>query len=330
MLRGAPTRVKKNTGYVVCIGLLAAAFAPSPGQAAPTWWGGTYPLPDGQHVTLSISTRYPQVDAVAQQWVAFFAGLPHGPEMSLVRVYVAPLEEVGEMCLSAEALGCYGGQRLVTVGESSAGVAATSIAAHEYGHHVAANRNNAPWRAVDWGTKRWATAVGICGRVAAGTAFPGDEGSNYFLNPGEAFAEAYRVLAEGGGAAFAFDWPLVDPGFRPDGAALAAVQADVVQPWTAPTTTTLRGAFFGKSRNWTTSLATPLDGDLRVRVDVVGSGADDLAILSPDGRRVLARGTWQSGGGKAAEYRVCGARTLRLRVVRGGAARRFVLRVTKP
>jgi hypothetical protein len=63
------------------------------------------------------------------------------------------------MCFTTEALGCYGGQTLVVVGESMDGIAPSSIATHEYGHHVAANRSNAPWPAIDWGTKRWASQV---------------------------------------------------------------------------------------------------------------------------------------------------------------------------
>ena len=99
-------------------------------------------------------------------------GLPHGKELSAVKVYIAPLTEVAEMCFTTEALGCYGGQTLVVVGESTDGIAPSSIATHEYGHHIAANRSNAPWPAIDWGTKRWASMMGICSRVAREWRFP--------------------------------------------------------------------------------------------------------------------------------------------------------------
>jgi hypothetical protein len=295
-----------------------------------SWWGGTYSAPDGEHVTVYISTSYPEADGVAQHWADFFVGLPHGKELSAAKVYIAPLPEVAEMCFTTEALGCYGGQTLVVVGESTDGIAPTSIATHEYGHHIAANRSNAPWPAIDWGTKRWASQVGVCSRVKSGMAFPGDEGVNYSLNPGEAFAESYRMLVETNGTGVGYDWPIIDPSFRPTPESLAALREDVLHPWVGPTTKTIRGKFLRQRRTWSTQVATLLDGDLRLRVTVPGGGADDVTLLSSDGRTVLATGSWASSGGKSAEYQVCGARSVRVRVTRGGAAARFTLQVQKP
>jgi hypothetical protein len=269
--------------------------------SAGSWSGGTYPTPDGERVTVYIS-----------------------------KVYIAPLPQVAEMCFTTEALGCYGGQTLVVVGESTDGIAPSSIATHEYGHHIAANRSNAPWPAIDWGTKRWASQVGVCSRVASGMAFPGDEGVNYSLNPGEAFAESYRVLVETDGTAAGYDWPIIDPSFRPTPESLAALREDVLHPWVGPTTKTIRGKFLRQRRTWSTQVATLLDGDLRLRVTVPGGGADDVTLLSSDGRTVLATGSWASSGGKSAEYQVCGARSVRVRVTRGGVAARFTLQVQTP
>jgi hypothetical protein len=297
---------------------------------SPSWWGGTYSVGNGEHVELHISSHYPASDALAREWVDFFAGIPHGRELSFVKVYVAPLDEVEEMCFHSEVIGCYGRQTLVTVGDSSVGIEPTSVAAHEYGHHIAANRDNAPWRALDWGTKRWASQMGICSRVSAGVAFPGDEGANYALNPGEGFAEAYRVLVETGGTAVGYDWPIVDPSFRPISASLAAVREDVLKPWSGPTKRTIQGKFLRQRRTWSTQVATPLDGGLRLRLTAPGGGANDVTLLSGDGRTVLATGSWTSSGARSIEYRVCGARSVRVRVTRGGAAARFTLQVQVP
>ncbi len=298
--------------------------------AAASWWGGTYTVSGGEQVTVHVSAAYPEADAVGRQWAEYFAGLVHGAELPILKAYIAPLNEVEEMCGSEYVLGCYGGQTLITIGDSSAGYIPASVAAHEYGHHIAAKRINAPWAAIDWGTKRWASYMNICFRAQVGMIFPGDEGMNYSLNPGEGFAESYRVLIETNGTAVGYDWPIVDPSFRPDAQALTAIREDALQPWSEPSTTTIRGRFLRRGRTWTTQVATRLDGDLRIGVTVPGGGADDVTLLSDNGGTVLATGSWNSSGGKSVEYRVCGARSLKVRVTRRAAAARFTLRVVVP
>jgi hypothetical protein len=307
--------------------LLAAAPRRLAGMS---WQGGTYALPDGLKVSVYVSTTYGDAEALARKWADFFGGLPHGGEISALKAYFAPLDEVQEMCESAEALGCYGGQELVVTGDSSTGVPPASIAAHEYGHHIAANRLNPPWAAIDWGTKRWASQLGICSRVLSGTAFPGDEAYNYSLNPGEAFAESYRVLVESHGTAEGYSWPIVDPSFRPTLQALDALREDVLKPWTAPTATKIVGKFLRRSRTWTAQIATPLDGELSLRLTAPNGGANDVTLLTGDGQTALATGSWTSSGGKSVEYRVCGARSLKVRVTRGSTSARFTLRVVVP
>jgi len=331
--------VARGVRYLLAVGVLALTTAWPAGAtpvvtprtlvlagaprhlASVTWWGGTYAVPDGNHMTIYMSTRYPQSDAAIQRWVAFFGALPHGSELSLVTAYIAPIDEVEETCGNDHVLGCYGGQKMVFPGETVDGVAPTSVAAHEYGHHIAANRDNAPWRAIDWGTKRWATQMSICQRTAAGMAFPGDEGANYSLNPGEAFAETYRVLVEGGDS-----WPIVDNSFRPDAGALAAVRQDVLDPWHGPTTKTIKVKFPPGRRTWATTITAALDGDVAVEA----RGPVEPSLVSADGNRVLARASWTSSGGKAIAYRDCGARSLRVLVRRAGPGARFSLTIKTP
>jgi hypothetical protein len=95
----------------------------------------------------------------------------HGSELATVAIFQAPLDEVSLICVP-DAGGCYSPSRrfLVFPGDLGAGADA-DVAAHELGHHVAASRRNDPWDANDWGPKRWATSVGVCGRVAQGTRF---------------------------------------------------------------------------------------------------------------------------------------------------------------
>lgn len=294
--------------------------------AASRWIGGRYTVASGDAVTVYVSATYGASDDQAREWANWFASLPHGAELGLLTAYLAPLEEVQSLCRSADVLGCYGGQTLVSLGDSSSGMPPASIAAHEYGHHVANNRSNAPWNALDWGTKRWATSMHVCSRVGAGSAFPGDEGFNYRLNPGEGFAESYRVLVETNGSADGYDWPIVDATFRPDLQALTGVREDTLHPWVRATSTEIRGHFAKRSSTWSRTLATPLDGDLSVAV----KSAAGLTLRSEDGRQILARGAWNGTGGTSATYRICGARSLQVRLNRNGTAARFALRITIP
>ena len=161
--------------------------------AATSWQGGAVQATNGETVTVYVSTSY-GTSVGALQWADFFTGLIHGSEISAISIYVATPAEVVAECGRADVLGCYGNDRLLIPGETSDGVDPEEIARHEYGHHVAQHRLNPPWRGLDSGPKQWASYEGVCARVGAGTAFPGDEGDNYRLNPGEAFAENYRVL----------------------------------------------------------------------------------------------------------------------------------------
>jgi len=288
------------------------------------WRGGRFETAGGG-VTVEVSPAYASADGAAKRWAEFFASLVHGPELGRLTAYFAPRDEVHALCGGGDGvLGCYGSNRLVAVGETTDGITPESVAAHEYGHHVAASQPNAPWSAPEWGTKRWATAERVCTRVRAGTAFPGDESQFYGLNPGEAFAESYRVLNEMRGGAPA-TWPIADPSFLPDAAVLDAVYTDVVSPWSGPTVTTIHGRFAPGQRVWATRIATPLDGTLAVRLTGASAGLDVL-----DGRTVLTPGSWAPGGGRTAESTVCGQRTLVLRVVRAGRARSFALRISRP
>jgi hypothetical protein len=237
-----------------------------------SWWGGPVTTSTGETVTIYVSDEFPQNDSTRVGWANFFAWLYHGPELSTLTVYQAPLAEVRAIC-GPDAGGCYSPTRraLVFPGDAGAGADA-DIGAHEYGHHVANSRLNDPWDALDWGPKRWATAVGVCTRVAAGTAFPGDEGDHYTLNSGEAFAEAYRVLNVQRGGTWA-NFPLVvDSSWAPTPDSLAAALNDVQQPWTDTTPTTWDGHFAAP--------VTALNA-------AVGPGAS-ISLKSSDGRPVKA------------------------------------------
>jgi hypothetical protein len=208
-----------------------------------SWWGGPVVASTGETVTIYISDSFPQDEATRQTWANFFAWLYHGSELSSVTIYQATLDEVQSIC-GTGAAGCYSPVRRILVFPGDVGAGADAdVGAHEYGHHIAANRRNDPWDAADWGTKRWASTVGVCTRVTAGTAFPGDEGDHYELNSGEAFAESNRFLNQQRGGTWAYLPLIVDASFTPTSASMAATLADIQQPWTGPTPSTWDGQF---------------------------------------------------------------------------------------
>ena len=268
------------------------------------WHGGIVVTSTGEQLKVYVSDSLAPEQASPQQWGDFFSRLVHASEFPLVTVWIATLGEIQELC-GTNADGCYfpSRQDLYMPGDV---VESALIATHEYGHHVARNRLNPPWLAGYYGPKRWASEENICGRAVNGTVFPGDEDTYYMLNPGEGFAEVYRALnAVKNGVAFS--WPVVDWSFLPDKAALAAAEADVVQPW-APTVTTFRRSLGAKSRPWTLSVKTSLDGVIEVNVTVSRALPFELSLLSADRKAPLARGVWVGPKERQLRYTVCGGK----------------------
>jgi hypothetical protein len=259
------------------------------------WAEQTYTASTGEAVDVSLSRSYARDEAIGQRWADFFASLPHGPELRLLKAYIASLSEVHAIC-GGGAVGCYGDDRLIITNVSAFGFSPEEVGRHEYGHHIALHRSNAPWPAFDWGPKHWATAAHVCSRVRWNTAYPGDESLLYKLNPGEAFAEAYRVLVDTRLGEEHPAWPLVDPSFFPDQAALTATEQDVLSPWTGPTERNFRV----RGGMWSRRLETPLDGTLTVHlarpaeITLIG---DDGTAMRPTGRR-----------GMTLTYQICGER----------------------
>lgn len=300
------------------------------GRRAASWRGGRVTASNGEQVTIYVSNRYTPEQHTPEAWAEFMVATPHGPELGLVTAYVAPLDEVAEMC-GPSTLGCYGQQTLVSNGDVYKTVTPQEVVRHELGHHIAANRLNTPWPAVNWGPKAWSTDQGICARQAAGQVYPGDEGDHYPLNPGEGWAEAYRVFAEQRAGVTPAPWQIVDSSFQPDADAIAAIERDVTQPWAASTVSTYRRSFTKKGpKVWRIPVAVPLDGDLVVDVALPSGGYHDVALLGPDGRSVLAQGLWSGTRTQRITTTVCGQRPLTLRITRRGSVGRVSVTVAAP
>jgi hypothetical protein len=280
------------------------------------WNGGPITTSTGETVTVFVSASLdPTLSRTPEQWADFLVHLDHGPEISDVTVRLATLDEVQTLC-GARALGCYGDGTLISVGQTLIdGTTSDEVVRHEYGHHIAANRVNPPWLALDWGPKYWASAAGICARVQKGSAFPGDEGAHYDQNPGEAWAETYRVLEEQKAGILTGDWQIVSRNFFPNTVALAAAERDVLQPWAAGKATTYRMQFTKKGKKvWLIHLPTPLDGTLSVKVTLPKTGQYDVAVLGGNRRTVLRRALEAGSRTRRLSVNVCGQRSLFARV----------------
>jgi hypothetical protein len=306
-------------------------IAAAPSRAA--YWGGPTLASTGETVTIYVSDSYPQDPATATRWADFLAGLVHGSELSKLTAYLAPLTQVQSIC-GTDALACYspGSESLVAPGDDpSSDTSAEAVVTHEYGHHVAANRSNVPWVAEDYGTKRWATYEKVCASTRAGRLFPGAETEpQYRLNPGEAFAETYRVLNERLAGRPETPWNVVSSTLYPDSTALAALQQDVTSPWTAPTTISASGALSARVRSRSTSVATPLDGTVRVTLRAPARSRFSLALVAPSGSRLAAATTTASVRTRTITTTVCGSRSVSARVSRISGSGTYRLTIARP
>jgi hypothetical protein len=230
----------------------------------------SYPTKDGGTVVATISDRYGnQLNTnVVQTYVDFLDSLEHGPELHTLKMFIAPAAQILEECGGQEGtLACYDSRTksMFIPGEEpntgSDGVTLSYVVAHEYGHHIAASRNNTPFRAFATGPKYWASYEMVCNHALSGRLAPGNEEQFYRSNPGEGWAETYAQLK----------YPEVswqyDPIMKPDQAAFDVARRDVLAPWTRQTTKVFSGAF-GRSGSRTRkfSFDLTLDGSLSMRL----------------------------------------------------------------
>ena len=300
--------------------LLAALALPASAFA----WGGSYPTGDslGSVVKIEVSDAYPVDQALPQDWASYLGTLLHGPEISRLTLNLVPQAVVQATC-GDQALACYDPSRQaiwVSPEDQLNEPSAKEVVTHEYGHHLAKSSDDAPWAALDYGTKRWSSYENICAKAAAGSASPGDEGTHYFQNSGEAFAESYRVLNLQKQGRTDIGWDIVDRSFFPDTTALTLLEADVTTPWTGPTSSKLHGTF-GSGTARTFRVKTTLDGAFSAHL---------VAPSTASMRLVLYNGATPVAHGGTIRYQVCGQRSLTLKVQRVSGHGAFSIFVTKP
>ena len=293
------------------------------------YWGGTYRTATGENVTVFASNSYPMDPALGQRWADFLSRLVHGPELSSVTVLLAPPREISRIC-GSDAIACYSsrGGLLYTPGEDpSEDFSAEAVIAHEYGHHVAANRSNSPWDALDYGPKRWASAMQVCAKAKDGDLAPGAEDPvQYEENPGEGWAETYRVLNQRKLGLPESPWDIVTTALFPTAAALSAAEQDVTAPWQSATDASRRATLSRAARTRSFTFATPLDGSLKVTLRSSAGLRVALDVYAGSKRVARAVGT----GTLVRSTTVCGARSYRVRVQELRGRGSFSLALSRP
>jgi hypothetical protein len=296
-----------------------------------------YSIGDGSEATIAVDVTAAcaeSCEVTDPQRVADFIGtLIHGDEVDLLAVQLDTEFQLGFDCgFGAEA--CYfTGENKIVIGgyEEADGDGATFdfVLAHEYGHHLAQHREMpAPFGdAIDWGTERWASLENVCQGKRSGRLYPGDEGTHYFEDPGEAFAEAFAHYRF---PELSVQWRYMSA-LKPTPASFRAIQEDTLSPWQGRRSFVLSGRVPARGEGAAVeSLRTPLDGTVSLRPSRLRRHGYELALRSRAGR-LLRSSQHAFGPLRQLDYTVCGQPRLRLVITstraHGGP---FRLRIQRP
>jgi hypothetical protein len=304
-------------------------------RIAATASSARYPLNDGSGDSIAVEVSAAclrECNAADPQAIANTIGtFIHGPEVNLLTVQLDTPFELGFDC-GFEAQSCYfgGESKIVLNGNASTapdGASRDFVLAHEYGHHVAQHRDvPAPFpAAINWGTERWSSVEHVCQGHRAGTYFPGDEGSHYYEDPGEAFAESFafnRYPEE------SVEWAWA-PTLRPTPASLRALREDTLRPWLGRHSFTISGRV-PRSGAVVQEFRTPYDGKISIGPAGDRSLGYELTIRNRSGETLRSSRQGVSFQQRL-DYTVCGQSRLRVAVqALGRPGKPFTLTIQRP
>jgi hypothetical protein len=211
---------------------------------------------------------------------------------------------------------------------SSVGFTRNYAVTHEYGHHIANFRSNAPFPALNYGAKYWSSYKFVCAGVDQGLYFPGNQGTHYLDDPGEGFADSYAHLPENGFSNVPWQF---NERLRPDAGAFVALRRDVLDPWRGSKRKVVTGSLSSLHRSRATSFLTSLDGSVDLRLRGPSGANFDVGIY--DGSRLISR-TRTAGSRDHLRLTLCrdgeSTATARVRVIRRAGAGAYRLTMLFP
>jgi hypothetical protein len=290
------------------------------------------PVLGGGTVKVEVDPAYAGGGAV-QRVLDTLGETVHGPEINRLTVHIADLANLYRFC-GQGATACYfpASETMVVSGSPinpNNAMPQGMVIAHEYGHHIESNRSLPGWNSSLLGARHWATYEHVCEGVAAGQLFPGDQGAHYWDNPGEAFAQAYATMLYPDAVPWWWDFA------EPDQGAFDAIRADVADT-SGGSTVRWAKRLAPRSPSARTTITTPVDGSIAVKLRQPRSARFQLTLRSTDGR-LLRRGR-NGGPGKGASkvsvsqlnYSTCGAHSFTLEVRRKTGSGTFKAQISKP
>ena len=254
-----------------------------------------YATPDGYQVAVEASPSYAPDPAADQKLVDFLDSRVHGPELGDLSVYVGTPAEIVDLCGGdPSVVACYAidEQRMYVPGESVT-ASRSSTRSRTSTAIIASWRSNSPCGRARLGREALGERRPGLHLGAPRDVSPGNQGSHYWDDPGEDFADSYAHLHY---PQAPWDYNRL---MRPTAKTLAALREDVLHPWSEPRSRTFRGRLGAHNTRKKLHIRLSLDGDVELHLTAPRGSVYVVEAETPGfaaGRRL------RGGGGFGVEW----------------------------